>query len=667
MRWKNLFSKYWPALLLLAVSAVAYLPLAGKISYTNDDWYLMYAAGAKGAWVFRSIYAVDRPLRALVMIPAYVLFGANPIYYNISAYLFRVVSAFGFLWLVRILWPRRRVATALMALLFLIYPGFLSQLNGIDYQSQMVSLAAAMFSLALTVRALSVEKTWQRISMLVVATLLGWLYLGLVEYFIGFEAVRFFCVFILTARNDGTWTRKLVQTIRLWLPTLPIAAVFLFWRVFLFHSERGATDLGMQLGQAAFSPIVAGSWWLARLAQDVLNVLVLAWGVPLSQLAFETRLSYFLIGLALAVVMAGLVWWVVRTAEKLEADEGENWRGEAYWLGFAAILVGLLPIILVNRHIVFPQYSRYSLASSIGAAMILVAFFQSIRGRVAGMMFLSLLVGIAVLTHFANNANAAQATVARNNFWWQVSWRVPQFTPNTTLVAHYAVGATEEDYFIWGPANLIYYPAGTHADYVQPGVYAAILNDGTIANVLARTRQEFDNRRSIRTYKNYRNILILTQPTLDSCVQIIDGSQPVLSRFENSEVRAIASYSESGRILTTDSFHTPPAIPFGAEPVHDWCYFYQKASLAQQRGQWADVVKIGEQAKSQGLEAKDLVEWMPFLQAYAHEGDAAQLKELSPVIAVDPYAAQQACQVLSGTEGLSDTVLQVIKAEYCIQ
>jgi hypothetical protein len=667
MRWKKLLSEHWAGLLLLVVSAVAYLPLVGQIGYTNDDWYLMYAAGVKGASVFREIFAVDRPLRALVMMPAYSLFGANPLYYNLSVYFFRVLSAFIFLWLLQMLWPKQRTATALMALLFLVYPGFLSQLNGIDYQSQMVGLAAAMLSLALTVRALSVTKISLRILMLVAATLLGWLYLGLVEYFLGFEAVRLFCVFLLTSRKGGNWLKESVETLRLWLPTLPIAGIFLIWRMFFFDSERGATDLGLQFGQLALSPLTTGLWWFVRLVQDVLNVLVLAWGVPLTRLAFEMRLSYALIGLLLAFAMAALVWWFVRASAETDQEEDANWRVEAFWLGFAAIVAGLLPVLLVNRHIIFPQYSRYALASSIGAVMILVAFFQSIRGRTARMVFLSLLVSVAVLTHFANNVRAAQETSAQRNFWWQVSWRVPQFEQGATLVVHYAIGATEEDYFVWGPANLIYMPEGTNPEFVQPGIHAAVLNKETIVKVLAREKQEFDNRRSIRTYKNYRNILILTQPMLDSCVQIVDGNQPSLSRSENADVRSIAAFSEIQQIRTGESFHIPPVSAFGAEPAHDWCYYYQKAALARQRGEWAEVIQIGEQAQSQGYEARDLIEWMPFLEAYAHEGEIARLQELSPVITADAYIAQQACQILGGMQGLSDPVKQAIQTEYCIE
>ena len=56
--------------LLFIIAGLVYLPFVSRFGYFNDDWYLMYAAGAKGATVFTDIFSIDRPLRALVMIPA---------------------------------------------------------------------------------------------------------------------------------------------------------------------------------------------------------------------------------------------------------------------------------------------------------------------------------------------------------------------------------------------------------------------------------------------------------------------------------------------------------------------------------------------------------------------------------------------------------------------
>src|SRR5262250_2137569 len=93
-------------LVLLVVGALTYLPLIHRFGYTHDDWYLMATARANGPSVFWDIFSVDRPYRALVMIPAYILFGANPLYYNLSAFVFRLAGALALLWTLNMLWPR---------------------------------------------------------------------------------------------------------------------------------------------------------------------------------------------------------------------------------------------------------------------------------------------------------------------------------------------------------------------------------------------------------------------------------------------------------------------------------------------------------------------------------------------------------------------------------
>jgi hypothetical protein len=56
---------------------------------------------------------------------------------------------------------------------------------------------------------------------------------------------------------------------------------------------------------------------------------------------------------------------------------------------------------------------------------------------------------------------------------------------------------------------------------------------------------------------------------------------------------------------------------------------------------------------------------MPFLQAYAHFGDQARLKELAVPVASDPFVASQACRILTGMP-LGPSTAGVIQSLYCI-
>ena len=651
---------------LTVLGVLVYLPFVGQFGYFNDDWYLMYSVGVKGPTVFRDIFSIDRPMRAFVMMPAYVLFGANPLWYNLSAFFFRLLSALGFVRLSTIVWPRHRVAGMFMGILFLLYPGFLSQFNGIDYQSQMIGFAAAIFSILLTLEAIRSMNKIFKLALYIFSSLLAWLYIGLVEYFIGLELVRLAYIFLLVRREEKLSLYRVYHTLRLWLPTVVMLAPIVVWRLFFFESERSATDVGYQLSQAIQSPLITGLRWLSTLLDSTLDVIVLAWAQPLVSLrSWIWSPGLLLLGVGLGIVSVVISFSTIKQNRLLEDDEGIGWKYEAIWFGAFSAIAGLLPVILVNRYVDFTFYSRYALASSMGVAMVLVGFISLLKHAPLQKALIAMLIFIASLTHFANSQRAVQVTQATRDFWWQVRWRIPQLEKNTTLVANYAVGATEEDYFIWGPANLIYYPEGTHEKYVQPGVYAALLNQDTVDKTLRNEGQEFDNRRTIRTYKNYRRLLVLTQPTLNSCVHIIDGAQPEYSSQENELIQIIGYYSNREHILPNGSAPTPPPIIFGSEPEHDWCYFYQAASLARQRGEWEKVVRLGEQAQEKGFTPVDAIEWMPFLQAYVEVGDDEKIEELAYQIVSEHDVAMQVCQFMSswkqkGSE-ISDNILDL----YC--
>jgi hypothetical protein len=626
----------------------------------------MASARAEGAEVFREIFSVDRPARALVMIPAYRVFGENPLYYNLSAYIFRVAGAVALLWVLNQLWPKKRAAAMVMALLFLIYPGFLSQTNGLDYQSHIVGLAAALVSIALTLKAAFSPGRINKISFHIMSVFLGWLYLGQMEWYIGFEFFRWMCVFLFSSRQGGDNLQKIQRAVRWAYPSLAAPGFFLIWRIFFFQSERGATDVDLQFSQVGLYPLQTFYHWAVQVMQDLFDVMVSAWVIPISQLAgYIQKWGGFLA--ILAVGMAIFVLYKLERRDFPSDSEQSYFEREALLLGLFTAIGGLIPIAMVNRDVLFPAYSRYSLVSSVGVAIFIVALILRLNSASLQKGAVALLLFVSMLTHHANAVKSAQESAVIDAFWWQISWRVPQFEKDTTLVAVYPGVAVEEDYYVWGPASLIYYPEKQNPKNIQPGLFAALLNRDTVGKVLVRERQVYDKRKNIVTYANFRNILILTQASSNSCVHMIDGNQPEYSNHDWDAVRVIGSFSEIDHVLVDETPHTPPEIVFGPEPAHGWCYYYQKADLARQRGEWDQVLEIGGQAFGRGMEPLDLIEWMPFLQAYAKAGNMDRLTELAAIITTDPYISQQSCRIMGSMPDISHAVLKIINDLYCLQ
>lgn len=641
MRFSGITKKHFVQIgAIIFLAGLAYLPFIHKFGYTFDDWYLMWSAKAYGPQVFHDVFSVDRPLRAYVMIPAYLLFGENPLWYNLSAFALRVIGALFFWRMIRILWPGALITATCMTLLFVIYPGFLSQPNAIDYLSHHMALVLVLFSLMLTIEVFAwSESGIKHWGLLLVSVVFGWLYLGLMEYYIGFELIRLLLIVLLTLRAKSSWFQAGKKAFLRWLPLSVVPFGFVFWRVFIFVGERKATDAGAQLSFFLLSPLRATWVWLTGIFHDVFQVLIFAWFVPLMQLLDKLTTSQLFIGIAIAG-LAGLMGFFI-SFKLTDKSIPDSWRTEALWLGIFSVFAGVIPVVLANRSVEFPYFSRYTLIGSAGAVIFVVALIASLPRKKIRQSVFAVFLAMSVMTHFANSVNAANETAAMRDYWWQVAWRAPNLTEMTTIVAEYPVATLQEDYFIWGPANLIYYPYGFHEKDIQPALFAALPTQETFEQILSREPQQYYKRRNIVTYANYRNVLVILKPTPESCIRVLGPELADISRHDAEIILDVRRYSEMERILL-DNPRTPPSIVFGNEPEHDWCYYYQKASLARQYGDWAKVRALGYEIREKNLAPNDEIEWLPFLQAEAVVEASDFLFEINSQM-TDSFSRQQAC------------------------
>jgi hypothetical protein len=90
----------------------------------------------------------------------------------------------------------------------------------------------------------------------------------------------------------------------------------------------------------------------------------------------------------------------------------------------------------------------------------------------------------------------------------------------------------------------------------------------------------------------------------------------------------------------------PPNDVFGSEPEHTWCYFFQKADLARQFGEWQKVSQIGDEAEQKGFQPQDANEWIPFIQGYAYsdQWDAA-MDRMNKAFTMKQDMAPRLCRV----------------------
>jgi len=409
---------------------------------------------------------------------------------------------------------------------------------------------------------------------------------------------------------------------------------------------------------------------LNYLIQDMFSVTLVAWGLPMYVLAFPLRLREVMSAFGWASFAVLLTVLGMRRVKKndLEAESGSGRNREALWLSLISIVGGLVPVILVNRHVTLPDYSRYTLVASIGAVLLLVTIIENISSRVMQTVVLVFFVAVAVMTHYGSAVRAMDETQATRNFWWQVAWRAPQIKPGVTLIASYPGSPLSEDYFVWGPANLIYYPEKQTTDPVVVKLPAAILTDDVVLNIATNGGVETPLRRGNYLERDFGNVLVMIQSSSSGCVRIINGDVPELSPSDQHRLLLVAPFSRLNNVVTEGSFQTPPAVVFGNEPAHDWCYYYQKADLARQRGDWEQIPVLLKKALSEGQYPSDGLEWMPFLQASAVLNDVDKVRSTVKLVTTDKFLRLQVCAVMtdfSKKETLSAEVKAIIEHGIC--
>ncbi len=655
---KKLTQTRWFEIILLAlISGLTYLPRIADLTYYRDDWYFLYDALVVGPRALIEIALHTRPIRGPLYALYFSLFGLNPLPYHIVMYLTRMLGGLGALWLFNLLWQKNRRANFFMAVLFVLFPGFLWWVAGFEFQPYVLSVGLQAFSIAFTLKAISSDSMSKRLGWTVAALLSGWVYLALVEYAIGMEAFRLICVYLYVRRKNtqSVFIASASQTLKTGAPHLLVPIVFLIWYQFLFDNWRKAQDAGTQFS-ALFSSPITMLWRTVETARSWLNVSLFAWVVPFYQNFYGNRLRDIVIGLLFAAFVIFFVYVANRymnTTDSREENESTStlWQRELLWVGLLGTLGGVLPIVLANRVVTFERISQYTLPASLTGVIFLGGLIYSVFPKNFRAIILSGLVGLAVLSHHGLAAQAVNEERTISEFWGQVIWRAPDLRSGTTLVVIYPdIYYLEGNDVVWGPANFIYHPDAQEKMPVDIPMPASRLEQDSILQIINGTKS-FEQTdlviKFVHTITDYRNQLIITQPSQDSCVHALDPRWPDLSVNDQSFVHAAYQHSKIENIVTDSNFHELPAYGFGAELPHEWCYYYQKADLARQQGDWEEVVRLGDEAQKLEFHPNDQIEWMPFLQAYAFFGNEKQVKVLSTRINTEPFYRQLACKNLN--------------------
>jgi hypothetical protein len=635
---------YFSIGLVILLAVLAYLPLALQLGYYRDDWHVVWGGFTQGPAKIIDLHVIDRPGMGVIYAATYAILRDSPLAWHLYAFFMRTIGGLAFLWLARMVFPGKPWVTTSMAALFIVYPGFLQQPTANAYSNHLVGFAAGIFSIACSLRVALSPRCAEKILLTLLAMLSELGCFLIMEYMIGLEGVRLALLLLVLQREmPADWRKQAARLARRWLPYLVVLAGFLVWRVIFFKSARSVTDVGA-LGRGYLAaPLTLVLRLVFETARDLLETTVLAWGVPLYNTSANAGYAELAASLLLGLLGGGLVWgwnrWQKKETPLSNEPERPEWTAWAIWIGLVSVLVTLVPVVISNRDVRFQDtFDRYTLPGSLGVALLLVGLIYRYLREPARPLLIAALVGLSLVTHYNNAVFFKNFWNYERQMWWQLSWRAPNIMDDTLLVPHLPGAYTlAESYEVWGPANLIYNP-----ESASPEITGEALNDETVKSILKGDSLVKTIRR-VNFTQDFKNLLLVTMPSGNSCLHVVDSNQIELPAAELPIVRLAAPYSKIDRILPDDPAHTPPQVIFGSEPAHDWCYYYQKASLARQHQDWEEVVRLGAEAASLNLKPKDASEWLPFYEGYARTSRMDEANTTAALIREDRDFLQMYC------------------------
>ena len=612
-------------LIFALTTVIAYgllLPLTG---FYWDDWPFAWIAKFLGPHEFIPAFSGFRPFLGPIFFATTSLIPPDPLLWQIFALIIRFLAGLLVWSLLNQIWPDHKRQTLIASFLFLVFPGYSQHWVALTHINQeWIPFIFYLLSFGFTARA--IRSPQKVLSSTIIALL--FLVLGVfpTEYFIGLEPLRFLFIWVIIAEETKDFWRSFIQTFKRWWPYLLIWILNASWLAYYYKSgayiSYGVTstnhipsfyDTLTTLGDALWK---AGFYVWAQ-------VLVLA---TQSITAPSTLLTLALIFLSFFL----LLFYIFKL--QLPENSSITFSIQAVLIGLMGILLGRVPSFAAGLPLTLQSsFDRFMISMMLGASLFMVGLVELlVKNTRAKNIVFALLIALGVGQQFFN-ANIFRRDWARQQeIYWQFAWRIPSLKPNTAILTTYVPIDYETDLSFTAPLNWMYAPNFKKSDLPYAMLYAIErLGGATLPDLKPGTAIQLPYRTVTFHGSTSQAIVIYFPPS--GCLRVLDpafNDAETYSRFPNS-ISLLVPLSNPSQIIADAPPLKLPSSPFNSEPPRTWCYFYEKAELAQQVGDWKQVSELGHEASKQGFSSTDVFESLPFIEAYARTGDLKSAEQMT--------------------------------------
>ncbi len=638
-------SNWLPPAILFFFALISFGIYIPRLGLFGDDWIYLYSYHVAGSAGYPAFVAYDRPFSAWIYQLTSTLFSERVWAYHTFLFFLRWLSGV-LLWLIlKVVWPKKPRQILSIAILFTIYPAFLQQAIPLEFILHFTTLDVFLLSIY------CMMLSFQHPKWMVWFTLAGVALVSChfsLEYFVGLELVRPLILVVLIQRTLNKDQKfPYFRLIKTWLPYLGMLVVFMIWRVFIFkfpsYRPHFFQDFMATPGEAIRELI-------NRILTDAQIVFFSSWSQIFQPIPMKvSKLFWVLLAVTFAVSLITLI--LLRSgkknAEKM-AMKRDHWSLAAILTGFFLFFINGGPfwVTKVPLELAFP-WDRTMLAFLLASSFWIVGLIDLLFRPKVQPIILAVFLSICVGFHYFNARVYENEFKSIQQYFWQLSWRIPELKPGTLFVTQDLPLYRESDNDLAGAINWMFAP--DHRSVNLPYLmYDFTSRDSSVLPVIEAGLPVKHAIRSLQFESTTSDILTVYWNESD-CVWVLLKDEVQPSGIP-APLREYIGLSEADQILPQkEQSRTPPAV-FANEPAKGWCYFYQKAEYARQSNNWKEVNRLAEEAELQGFSANNEFEYLPFLEAYVQTGEYEQAYKVSKKIQNNADYIVDVCNIWSKIE-----------------
>lgn len=613
---------------LRRIPAPLFLLLLALVTYALFFWQRgFYWDEAPWTWIYFRLgpaaltktFSTSRPFWGMLYQLLLPLFGANPWAWQILVVLMRWLTAV-LLWaLLRLLWPQEEQPALWASALFLVYPGLGQNYISLMYTHFFVILNIFLLSLHLSILAIQRKS----LPLTLAALLLAGINVLTMEYFYFLE---FFRLALFWFVLPGEWKSRLRRALLSFLPYLAIFAGVTIWRAFFFQNQNASYSYGTieALKQNIFTGALK---LLANMAKAFWESVPHAWLFPFEPVDINSLGLYSTIAaFGLALVCTVLIWLHLSAQAK---PQGRDFSRDFLLLGLAAWVLGGGAFWLVGEK-TLPQLhfsaDRFTMSFMLGSSLILTGLLGLLKKYPrAQRAVLAILLGFSVGKQFQANSLYRHDWETVRQLFWQMTWRMPNLQPGTTLLSNDLPVTLFSDNSLSGPLNWVYSPPG-RMDYIL--YFASVrTEEGRALGTGLQPNVSFDQNYLATTFHGNTSKMVVFNFAPPACLRVLDPEIDPLNKLLPPLLRDAAALSNPALISASPKAQIPAFLQPAAQ--QGWCQAFSHAELLRQDQAWPEILAIRNEALQKGWRANDPLENFVFIEAYAHSGDWQNARKLS--------------------------------------